>query len=255
MSCKRAAQRTRGGAPARHSRLDGMVGSGDAGIAGPACGAPGSARARQIGKPAGGYRVAEQARRVGAVLDLVVRFSAAIVGHSTGGMVAASLAEQRRDLVTVIALIDTGPRADAYIGDSLISRLLPVPVVGQLLGGCAPTTPSVALGTALTGKVAIPDQIIADVRDMTYTQLHRNVPGVAGLPEGTARARSARQTQPTRPGDRLPGPALQRPSSAEDYRRVRRLGSRSSMLATHPCSRSGTPPQHSYAASPSTASR
>src|SRR4029453_9686398 len=89
--------------------------------------------------------------------------------HSTGGMVATSLAEQRRDLVTAIALIDTGPRADAYIGDSLISRLLPVPVVGQLLWRLrTDNTIRGALGTAFTRKVAIPDRIIADVRDMTY---------------------------------------------------------------------------------------
>src|SRR4029450_8585646 len=54
-------------------------------------------------KPAGGYRIAEQARRVGAVLYHLGVRRATVVGHSTGGMVATSLAEQRRDLVTAIA--------------------------------------------------------------------------------------------------------------------------------------------------------
>ena len=120
-------------------------------------------------KPGGGYRVAEQAHTVGAVLDHLGVRRATVVGDSTGGMVATSLAEQRRDLVTAIALIDTGPRADAYIGDSLISRLLPVPVVGQLVWRLrADNTIRGALGTAFTRDVRVPDQIIADVRGMTY---------------------------------------------------------------------------------------
>jgi alpha/beta hydrolase fold len=44
-------------------------------------------------KPAGGYGIAEQARRVGAVLDHLGVRRATLVGHSTGGMVATSLAE------------------------------------------------------------------------------------------------------------------------------------------------------------------
>jgi pimeloyl-ACP methyl ester carboxylesterase len=83
-------------------------------------------------RPAGGYGIAEQARRVGAVLDHLGVRRATLVGHSTGGMVATSLAEQRPDLVTALALIDTGPRTDAFIGDNLISRLLSVPVVGAV---------------------------------------------------------------------------------------------------------------------------
>lgn len=51
-------------------------------------------------KPAGGYGIAEQARRIGTVLDRLEVRRATVVGHSTGGAVAASLAEQRRDLVT-----------------------------------------------------------------------------------------------------------------------------------------------------------
>ncbi|MFE4883682.1 alpha/beta fold hydrolase [Streptomyces sp. NPDC056701] len=69
-------------------------------------------------KPVDGYGMAEQARRVGAVLDKLGVRRATVVGHSTGGAVATSLAEQRRDLVAAIALIDTGPRLDAFLGDS-----------------------------------------------------------------------------------------------------------------------------------------
>jgi pimeloyl-ACP methyl ester carboxylesterase len=161
-------------------------------------------------KPAGGYRVAEQARRVGAVLDHLGVRRATVVGHSTGGMVATSLAEQRRDLVTAIALIDTGPRVDAYIGDSLISRLLPVPVVGQLIWRLrTDNTIRGALGTAFTRKVTIPDQIIADVRDMTYRSFTATYQAsLAFLRERPVPDRLA-ELGLTRPGDlRLPGPAM-----------------------------------------------
>jgi pimeloyl-ACP methyl ester carboxylesterase len=58
---------------------------------------------------------------------------AVVVGHSTGGMVATALAEQRGDLVTALALIDTGPRADAFISNGLVGQLMFTPVVGPLL--------------------------------------------------------------------------------------------------------------------------
>jgi pimeloyl-ACP methyl ester carboxylesterase len=172
-------------------------------------------------KPAGGYRVAEQARRVGAVLDHLGVRRATVVGHSTGGMVATSLAEQRRDLVTAIALIDTGPRADAYIGDSLISRLLPVPVVGQLIWRLrTDNTIRGALGTAFTREVAIPDQIIADVRGMTYRSFTVTYQAsLAFVRERPVPDRLARLGLPVLV---IFGSQDRRwqPSSAEDYRRV-----------------------------------
>jgi pimeloyl-ACP methyl ester carboxylesterase len=173
------------------------------------------------GKPAGGYRVAEQARRVGALLDHLGVRRVTVVGHSTGGMVATSLAEQRRDLVTAIALIDTGPRADAYIGDSLVSRLLPVPVVGQLVWRLrTDNTIRGALGTAFTRHVRVPDQIIADVRGMTYRTFTATYQAsLAFLRERPMPDRLAKLGLPVLVifGSR---DRRWQPSSAEDYRRV-----------------------------------
>ena len=172
-------------------------------------------------RPAGGYGIAEQARRVGAVLDHLAVRRATLVGHSTGGMVATSLAEQRPDLVTALALIDTGPRTDAFIGDNLISRLLSVPVVGPLLWRLRTNnTIRGAASTAFTREMTIPDQIIADVREMTYRSL-------------TATSQAAHTFLQERPvPDRLAKLGLPvlvifgsqdrrwQPSSVEDYRRV-----------------------------------
>ncbi|MQS16089.1 alpha/beta fold hydrolase [Streptomyces kaniharaensis] len=172
-------------------------------------------------KPADGYGMAEQARRVGAVLDRLGVRRATVVGHSTGGDVATALAEQRRDLVAAIALIDTGPRLDAYIGDSFTGQLVATPVVGELLWRLRTDgTIRDALSTAFTRQVRIPDQIITDIRGMTYRSL-----------TATDDASTAYTKERPIP-DRLAGldlPTLVifgsqdrrwQPSSAQDYHRI-----------------------------------
>jgi pimeloyl-ACP methyl ester carboxylesterase len=74
-------------------------------------------------KPAGGgYGIAEQGRRVGEALDLLGVGEAVVVGHSTGGSVATSLAEQRPDLVTALALVNSGPRIEAVLPEGPAGR-------------------------------------------------------------------------------------------------------------------------------------
>lgn len=172
-------------------------------------------------KPADGYGIAEQARRVGAVLDRLGVRRATVVGHSTGGSVATSLAEQRRDLVTAIALIDTGPRADAFRGDSFVGRLVTTPVAGELIWRLR-TDGAIreAASTAFTREVRIPDRIIADVRGMTHRALTAtDEASLAFLRERAVPDRLARLGLPTLV---IFGSQDRRwqPSSARDYRRV-----------------------------------
>lgn len=61
------------------------------------------------------YAVPDQALRAGAALDRLGVEHAIVAGHSSGGAVATALAEQRPDLVTAIALVDTGPEMAAYV--------------------------------------------------------------------------------------------------------------------------------------------
>ncbi|GHE15117.1 alpha/beta fold hydrolase [Streptomyces alanosinicus] len=172
-------------------------------------------------KPADGYGIADQARRVGTALDRLGVRRATVVGHSTGGAVATSLAEQRSDLVAAIALIDAGPRLDAYIGGSFVDNLVTTPVVGQLIWRLrTDSTVRAALSTAFTRKVAVPDRIVSDIRGMTYRSL-----------TATDEASSAYLKERPLP-DRLAGLGLPtlvifgsrdrrwQPSSAQDYRRV-----------------------------------
>jgi pimeloyl-ACP methyl ester carboxylesterase len=124
-------------------------------------------------KPAGGgYAIPDQGRRVGQALDRLGVKHAIVVGHSTGGYVATALAEQRGDLVTALALIDTGPRMDAFISDGPVGQLIDLPVVGQLLWRLR-TDGLIrkGLSTAFTPGFEIPQQLVDDVHGMTYHAL------------------------------------------------------------------------------------
>src|SRR5581483_6296411 len=124
-------------------------------------------------KPAGGgYAIPQQGRRVGLALDRLGITHAVVVGHSTGGAVATALAEQRADLVTALALVDTGPRLDAFISDGLVGRLVDVPVVGQLLWRFR-TDGLIrkGLSTAFAPRYDVPQQLVDDVQAMTYHAL------------------------------------------------------------------------------------
>ncbi|WP_328611147.1 alpha/beta fold hydrolase [Amycolatopsis sp. NBC_00345] len=66
-----------------------------------------------------GYALPDQAGRVAAALDRLGVEQAVVAGHSSGGMIATALAEQRSGLVTALALINTGPGMAAYIADEL----------------------------------------------------------------------------------------------------------------------------------------
>ncbi|WP_405163901.1 alpha/beta fold hydrolase [Nocardia sp. NBC_01499] len=120
-------------------------------------------------KPIARYDVPAQARRSGDVLDKLGVSRATIIAHSMGGMVATALAEQRPGLVTALALIDSAPSPGAPIRQALIPRLVPVPVLGQLLWRFR-TDDRIRAGldTAFSRDFDIPDTLIGGVRGMTY---------------------------------------------------------------------------------------
>jgi pimeloyl-ACP methyl ester carboxylesterase len=124
-------------------------------------------------KPAGGgYAIPQQGRRIGQALDRLGVKHAIVVGHSTGGYVAAALAEQRDDLVTALALIDTGPRMDAFISDGPIGKIVFAPGLGQLLWRVR--TDGLlrrSLSTGFAPGFEIPQQLVDDLRGMTYHAL------------------------------------------------------------------------------------
>ncbi|MGW8375125.1 alpha/beta fold hydrolase [Streptomyces sp. ODS28] len=115
------------------------------------------------------YGIPAQARRVGEALDRAGVRQALVVGHSTGGSVATALAERRPDLVSALALLNTGPRLDAVIPQGPLGRLLEVPLLGRLLWALR-TDGMIrrAAANAVTRDVEIPQAVVDDVRGMTH---------------------------------------------------------------------------------------
>ncbi|MGW2703864.1 alpha/beta fold hydrolase [Streptomyces sp. NPDC001340] len=111
------------------------------------------------------YAIPDQARRAGAVLDRLGVEHAVIVGHSSGGVVATALAEQRPDLVTALALINTGPSLDAFIAtESAAIGLSQWPPTDEQLRRFSST------GFSRAGY-KIPEELLDDVRGMTHHSL------------------------------------------------------------------------------------
>jgi pimeloyl-ACP methyl ester carboxylesterase len=108
------------------------------------------------------YAVPDQARRAGLVLDRLGVEHAVVVGHSSGGVVATALAEQRPDLVTALALVNTGPSLDAFIApESAAIDPSQWPPTDEQLRRFAST------GFSRAGY-RIPQELLDEVRGMTY---------------------------------------------------------------------------------------
>jgi pimeloyl-ACP methyl ester carboxylesterase len=126
-----------------------------------------------------GYDTAAHARNVAAALDElgVTRF--ALVGHSTGGYVATALAEQRRDAVAALTVIDTGPSPKAIIPQGVLSRLALFPVPGRLLWRVQSeaTIRKLLRAGAFFREVDIPREVIESIQGMTHNAFARTAAG------------------------------------------------------------------------------
>ncbi|MFF0558221.1 alpha/beta fold hydrolase [Streptomyces sp. NPDC004266] len=108
-----------------------------------------------------GYAVPDQARRVGEALDRLGAEHAVVVGHSSGGAVATALAEHRPDLVTALALVNTGPGLGAFIA--------PQPAATGPSGWPPSDEQLRHFASSAVGRVGyrLPDELLDDVRAMT----------------------------------------------------------------------------------------
>lgn len=119
-------------------------------------------------KPDSDYSIETQAALVAQVLAKLDVRQAVIVGHSLGGKVVTSLAEQSPDLVAGLTLIDTAPD-NSFGGLSGGANASKVPLLGQALWRIAPDfmiRRNVAQGFA--PGYDVPQKYVDDVRDMTY---------------------------------------------------------------------------------------
>lgn len=169
----------------------------------------------------GGYEIPEQGRTVGTALDRLGVKHAVVVGHSSGGYAATALAEQRPDLVTALALVDTGPALDAFIapGSAPIDPSRWPPTDEQIRRFAS---------TAFRAGHRIPQDLVDDVHGMTFDAFTMSM--AASRAYLNERALPERLTAVGKPllvifGDQ---DRRWRPSSAADYRAV--PGARVEML-------------------------
>jgi pimeloyl-ACP methyl ester carboxylesterase len=120
--------------------------------------------------PRRGYDTATQASGVAAALGSLGISRCSVVGHSTGGYVATALAEQQRDAVVAVTVIDTGPSPEAIIPQGLLSRLALLPIPGRLLWRLQSeaTVRKLLRAGAFFREVDIPRDVIESIQSMTH---------------------------------------------------------------------------------------
>jgi pimeloyl-ACP methyl ester carboxylesterase len=121
-------------------------------------------------RPRRGYDTATHARSVAEALDELGISRVSVVGHSTGGYVATELAQQRRDAVVSLTLIDTCPSPNAIIPQGALSRLALLPFPGALLWRLQSeaTIRKVLRAGAFFREVDIPPDVIEGIQGMTH---------------------------------------------------------------------------------------
>jgi pimeloyl-ACP methyl ester carboxylesterase len=129
--------------------------------------------------PRHGYDTATHARSVAAAVDRLGLSRVSVVGHSTGGYVATALAEQRRDMVVAVTVIDTGPSPKAIIPQGLLSQLALLPVPGRLLWRLQSeaTICKLLRAGAFFREVDIPRDIVESIQGMTHRAFARTARG------------------------------------------------------------------------------
>jgi pimeloyl-ACP methyl ester carboxylesterase len=126
-------------------------------------------------KPQSGYSMQDQAGLAAEALNRLEIEGAVVVGHSLGVTVATALAEQSSELVDRVVNIDQAP--DSSFGNgSLLQQAAYVPVLGQLLDRITPDflikdgyQEAFAPDYEIDSGFENPDQVVEDLRAMTYT--------------------------------------------------------------------------------------
>ncbi|MFI5694577.1 alpha/beta fold hydrolase [Kribbella sp. NPDC051586] len=119
--------------------------------------------------PVTSYDIPAQAARVAAMIDALEVGPMIVVGHSSGGYVATSLAEQRPELVQAMTLISAGPRMEALLPQPALIRALSGPPLGRLTWALrSDNLIRKGINATCATKVDLPDDLIADLRDLPY---------------------------------------------------------------------------------------
>jgi pimeloyl-ACP methyl ester carboxylesterase len=126
-------------------------------------------------KPKSGYSMEDQGALVAGALDRLGVQGAVLVGHSLGGDVAVSVAEQASELVDRVVLIDEAP--DTTYGElDFLAKLSMAPVIGEAMWRIKTDSlieegykQAFAPGYDQADGFDDPDQVARDNEAMTFT--------------------------------------------------------------------------------------
>jgi pimeloyl-ACP methyl ester carboxylesterase len=125
-------------------------------------------------KPSSGYEIESQSAAVAAALNELGVRQATVVGHSMGGLVATSLAEQSSDLVDKLVLIAT-PAEAGDVDEPFLADMATAPVLGEALWRVkldsmvkSSYDSAFAPDADVDSLFENPDQLVDDLGDMTY---------------------------------------------------------------------------------------
>ncbi|MCB0857263.1 MAG: alpha/beta hydrolase [Solirubrobacterales bacterium] len=119
-------------------------------------------------KPDSDYSIETQGRAIAEVLSRLGVSRAVLVGHSLGGKVVTSVAEQAPALAAGLTVIDTAPD-NSFGGLSGGARASRTPLLGQALWRVAPDSMvRKNLEQGFAPGYDVPDKFVEDVREMTY---------------------------------------------------------------------------------------
>jgi len=134
-------------------------------------------------KPGAGYSITDQASAVAEALAKLGVLNATVVGHSLGGTVATALVEQSPQLASRLVIIDQAPD-DSFEHTSLGERAGHWPVIGPALDRLTAISPDslvrsqyeqvFAPGFSVSAGFENPDQVVDDLRTMTYTSFNES---------------------------------------------------------------------------------
>ncbi len=137
-------------------------------------------------KPKSGYSMDEQAALVAGALRRLKVEGAVVVGHSLGGTVGAALASRATELVSRLVIIDQAPDNGYGPGLGLLANLGYLPVIGEAMYRFTQGFPgsSALIKSGYSDAFAPdfdidsgfpnPDQVVEDLRAMTYTSFDRS---------------------------------------------------------------------------------
>ena len=184
-------------------------------------------------KPKSGYSMDEQAALVAGALRRLNVEGAVVVGHSLGGTVGAALASRATELVSRLVIIDQAPDNSYGPGLGLVANLGYLPVIGEAMyrftQGFPGSSALIKSGYAdafapdfdIDSGFPNPDQVVEDLRAMTYTSFDRSPDGGGRLHRGDPAQRTHGRHARAADGDlRGRGPVLRRRTVAGRLRRT-----------------------------------